>query len=79
MNPRNPEDSKESYLMSQTRSTFLTSDQRRQFDDDGYLIVEDVIDVPEYITPMVEQYEQRLDRLAQALYADGHISSPFEG
>ena len=55
----------------------LTRHQIERFDDDGYLVVEDLIDVNGFLDPMVEEYQQLLDRLATDLFNDGHIASTY--
>jgi ectoine hydroxylase-related dioxygenase (phytanoyl-CoA dioxygenase family) len=48
-----------------------------QFWSEGYLVVEDLIDHEEYLDPMVEEYDELLDQLANDLYAQGKISSTY--
>lgn len=48
-----------------------------QFEDQGYLVVEDIIDTAKYLDPMVEEYEELLDQLAEQLFAEGKISSTY--
>jgi phytanoyl-CoA hydroxylase len=55
----------------------LTQEQRDFFDEEGYLVVEDVVDVETFLDPMVAEYEELLDQLANELYAAGKISSTF--
>ena len=47
------------------------------FGDNGYLLVEDVIDTERYLDPMVEEYESLLERLADDLYAAGAVASTY--
>ncbi|HVC34924.1 MAG TPA: phytanoyl-CoA dioxygenase family protein [Chloroflexota bacterium] len=54
----------------------LIDRQVELFEAQGYLVVEDLIDVAGYLDPMVEEYEELLDRLAQRLFAEGKLSSP---
>jgi len=56
----------------------LTSEQIAQFHEDGYLLVENVLDPKEDIDPVIEEYKGVLDNLAQDLYAAGEISSRYE-
>ncbi|HEX3815522.1 MAG TPA: phytanoyl-CoA dioxygenase family protein [Mycobacteriales bacterium] len=55
----------------------LSADQRRHFVDEGYLVVEDLIDVASYLDPMVREYGDRLDLLARQLHAEGKISATY--
>jgi phytanoyl-CoA hydroxylase len=48
-----------------------------QFDRDGYLIVEGLIDPVEILKPLVEEYTEVLDRLATALHRSGRIRSAY--
>lgn len=57
--------------------TLLTQKQQDRFAVEGYLLVEDLIDVSTYLDPMVEEYGELLDRLASELYAAGKISSTY--
>jgi phytanoyl-CoA hydroxylase len=64
--------------MSQ-ESAALNAAQQRKFRDDGYLIVEDVIDVEQYLDPMVAEYEEYLDQLVHTLHREGELTSTYEG
>jgi len=55
----------------------LTAAQRERFDRDGYLVVENVIDVETYLDPMVADYTRRLDEVADALFAAGELTSTY--
>jgi len=55
----------------------LTAAQLEQFEEQGYLIVEDVLDPALDIAPVMEEYEGVLDRLAESLLAEGAISSTY--
>ncbi len=55
----------------------LSPRQLDQFWSEGYLVVEDLIDHEEYLDPMVEEYDELLDQLANDLYAQGKISSTY--
>jgi len=56
---------------------FLTAAQREQFDQDGYLVVEDLFDPAADLDPVIAEYETVLDRLANELFAKGEISSTY--
>lgn len=55
----------------------LTRDQIKQFRDQGYLVVEDVIDVERYLDPLVAEYGERLDEIVAGLA--GSLPSNYEG
>jgi phytanoyl-CoA hydroxylase len=62
----------------------LSSAQLGQFDRDGYLLVRQAIDPDRYLGPVLREYEQLLDALAEELLARGEVSRshrelPFEG
>jgi hypothetical protein len=56
----------------------LTAQQRHHFVDEGYLVVEDLVDVERYLEPMVDEYGAHLDRLARDLHAEGRLSSTYD-
>ena len=56
----------------------LTARQRDHFVDEGYLVVEDLVDVGRYLEPMVVEYGEHLDRLARDLHAEGRLSSTYD-
>ena len=53
----------------------LTPEQRRQFDDEGWLLVDDVLDPARDLAPVIDEYAGVLDRLAATLYAEGKLQS----
>jgi hypothetical protein len=55
----------------------LTEQQRRFFEDEGYLVVENLIDVEGYLDPLVEEYQERLDELAVTLVDQGKLASTY--
>jgi ectoine hydroxylase-related dioxygenase (phytanoyl-CoA dioxygenase family) len=55
----------------------LTPRQVERFHDEGYLLVEGIVDPAEYLDPLVEEYEERLDELANELFAAGKIQSLY--
>lgn len=55
----------------------LTAAQRQQFDEEGYLIVEDVLDPARDFAPIVDEYAGVLDGVAEALRAAGAIASTY--
>ncbi len=56
----------------------LTAEQVQQFEDEGYLLVEGVLDPVMDLDPIIAEYDGVLDRLADELFADGQISSRYE-
>ena len=58
-----------------TRWPHLTETQVAQFKEEGYLVVEDVLDPEQDLDPVIEEYAGVLDQLAQELYDNGEISS----
>ena len=55
----------------------LSAAQREQFADEGYLVVEDVLDPVRDIAPVMAEYAEVLDGIAQSLYGEGAISSTY--
>ncbi|MGV9864712.1 phytanoyl-CoA dioxygenase family protein [Rhodococcus koreensis] len=49
-----------------------------KFHNEGFLVVEDIIDVEEYLDPMVRDFDARLTELCADLFAKGEISSMWE-
>ncbi len=56
----------------------LTQAQVAHFEDQGYLVVEDLFDPEQDLHPVIFEYEGVLDRLAQDLYDKGEISSTYD-
>ncbi len=55
----------------------LTTAQRQQFDDEGYVVVDDVLDSVRDIGPVLSEYEGVLDEIARSLEAQGVIASLY--
>ena len=55
---------------------FLTGDQLQFFEDNGYLVLEDVLDQKQVLKPVRAEYEAILDRLYQRWHADGKVTTP---
>lgn len=55
----------------------LTTAQVDQFEEDGYLLVEQLISPTEVLDPLITEYEGVLDRLATALHAKGRIAATY--
>jgi ectoine hydroxylase-related dioxygenase (phytanoyl-CoA dioxygenase family) len=56
----------------------LSAEQLRRFEDEGYLIVDDLIDVEQFLDPMVADFAERLDKLVRKLYREGQLSSTYD-
>ena len=57
--------------------TALTQQQVDRFNEQGYLVVEDVLDIEQDIQPVVAEYEALLDDLCRRWHAEGKLSSTF--
>jgi phytanoyl-CoA hydroxylase len=55
----------------------LTQRQLRQFEEDGYLVVEEVLDPGRDIGPVMAEYDGVLEEIATALVAQGAIASTY--
>lgn len=55
----------------------LTQTQREHFAEEGYLVVEDVLDPVADIAPLLAEYSQVLDAIAASLCAEGAIGSLY--
>src|SRR5262249_43178023 len=58
--------------------TYLTAEQVAQFEREGYLVVDDLLDPQRDIDPIIAEYEGVLDRLAKELYAWDQIASTHD-
>jgi len=57
----------------------LSETQLRRFQEEGYLVVEDILDPARDFEPIWAEYEQVLDEIAESLYAEGAIRSTYAG
>jgi len=57
----------------------LTEDQIGFFEENGYLVVEDVFDQEAVLDPVRAEYSALLDDLYDGWYADGHVRTPPHG
>ena len=48
-----------------------------QLEDEGYVVVEDVLDPRRDLQPIIDDYAQTLDTLSRTWYAEGKLSSTF--
>ena len=55
----------------------LSAAQRQQFDDEGFVVVHDVLDPILDIGPVLAEYADLLDEIALGLYAAGTIESTY--
>lgn len=58
--------------------TGLSAGQLRTFDEQGYVIVDDVLDIEEAIDPVVKEYADVLERLITRWYAEGALPSKYQ-
>ena len=56
----------------------LSATQLQQFADEGYLVVENVLDPARDFAPVLDEYADVLDGIAARLYSEGAISSTYE-
>jgi hypothetical protein len=56
----------------------LSAAQIEEFNEQGFLVVKDVLDPEEDIAPVIAEYGEVLDGLARELYERGDISSTFD-
>jgi ectoine hydroxylase-related dioxygenase (phytanoyl-CoA dioxygenase family) len=56
----------------------LSPEQVAQFEEQGYLVVEQLLDPVADLDPIIEEYKGVLDRLALDLYEKGEITSLYE-
>lgn len=57
----------------------LTASQRERFDTEGYLLVNEVFDPVEDLQPVLSEYSEVLDGIAEGLFKQGLISSTYGG
>lgn len=57
----------------------LTATQKEQFEQDGYLLFEDLLDPVEDLQPIIEEYEAVLDELARKMKEENVITSTYAG
>ena len=53
--------------------TALSNEQVRFFDENGYLIIEDVIDRTSVLEPLIAEYDDLLDRLVEGWIKEGRL------
>jgi phytanoyl-CoA hydroxylase len=57
----------------------LSERQLEQFYEEGYLVVEDLVDSEAYLAPMVEDYEQHMEQLVTELVTQGRLTNAHQG
>lgn len=57
--------------------SLLTEKQQTEFNERGYLVVDNILDCKNDLEPIMEEYRGVLDRLARELYTEGKISSLY--
>jgi ectoine hydroxylase-related dioxygenase (phytanoyl-CoA dioxygenase family) len=55
----------------------LSPEQRRRFDEEGFLVVENVLDPEREIAPVIAEYNRVLTAIADELVAKGELSSTY--
>ena len=55
----------------------LTTGQIEQFEEDGYLFIDDLLDPKRDLDPIIDEYETVLERLASELHERGEIASRY--
>jgi hypothetical protein len=56
----------------------LSAEKVRQFEEEGYLVVDDVLDLDDDVKPVVDEYAALLDRLITRWYAEGALPSRYQ-
>src|ERR671936_933850 len=57
----------------------LSAAQLTHLTDEGYVVVEDVLDPAVDLEPVIAEYQEVLDGIAASLYAEGAIRSTYAG
>ncbi len=55
----------------------LSKTQLNQFDEEGYLVVEDLLDPEKDLKPVMDEYAETADWLCDKLYSEGKVPSPY--
>jgi len=56
----------------------LSNEDREHFNREGYVVIRNAFDPERWLTPLLREYTEILDRLAINLFAEGRISSTFD-
>ena len=57
--------------------THLSANQIQKFNQEGFLVVNNIFDSENVIDPIIDEYATVLDDLANYLYSKGKISSNY--
>lgn len=63
--------------MANTHMGGLTPAQLKQFEDEGYLVVDGVVDQTRDLGPVFDEYATLLDEIAAILVQQGEVGSPY--
>lgn len=55
----------------------LSREDKEHFDREGYVVVRGAFNPDRWLTPLLQEYEEVLDRLANKLYAEGRLSQTY--
>ena len=56
----------------------LTTEQKQQYDELGYVLLRGLFD-PGELQPLIDELESEVDRIARAYHADGRTRSLYAG
>jgi ectoine hydroxylase-related dioxygenase (phytanoyl-CoA dioxygenase family) len=56
----------------------ITKENLDQFEQEGYFVGEGILDPDEDLQPVVDEYDELLDRLAREWHSDGKLSSTYQ-
>ncbi len=61
-----------------TTQNVLSKAQLTQFEEQGYLVVRELLDLEADIQPLIDEYSVLLDSLAQKWFADGRLTETYQ-
>ncbi len=64
--------------MRQEIGMTITRSALDQFEEDGYVVGEGILDPDEDLQPVIDEYSELLDRLAEQWHSEGVLSSAYE-
>ena len=59
--------------------TAISDAQVKQFEEEGYLVIEDLLDPELDLKPVVDEYTRLLDRLCDQWYAEAKLPTSYSG
>lgn len=59
-------------------NTTLSPEHREHFDREGYVVIRKAFEPELWLTPLLREYEEVLERLSNRLFADGRIVSTYD-